>query len=260
MAPFAEFGVPFANSARERRIRDLLDIYKSDLAAYTRLLGGERLRGWFAELPLEERVAIARDHLGMYRGRADADEATAKRMRDWERGGEIGLAEAALVTIVQIARGWSDADMAAQAGIEARSVRDDSRGARRGSRRAGEADLSAQHRRPACEPTGSGRASTWMRCRRRRPRRGRPLRAPRASPNSLTTTIVGLYSTLTDWYLRAGEGRVETIKAVIDAERAVRPVSGVIVFDAGKRIRWRQGLTAPGYEGVAGLFAPAAGR
>lgn len=32
-------------------------------------------------------------------------------------------------------------------------------------------------------------------------------------------------------------------------------MSGVIVFDVGRRIRWRQGLTAPGYEGVGGLFA-----
>jgi hypothetical protein len=65
---------------------------------------------------------------------------------------------------------------------------------------------------------------------------------------------VGLYRSLSDWYLRAGEGRVETIKALIDAERAVRPVTGVIVFDSGKRIRWQQGVTTPGYDGVAGLF------
>ncbi|HET6315186.1 MAG TPA: hypothetical protein VFG86_01925, partial [Chloroflexota bacterium] len=77
-----------------------------------------------------------------------------------------------------------------------------------------------------------------------------------AVATALSTTTVGLYSsTLSDWYMRAGEGRVESIKAVIDAERAVRPVSGSIVFDSGKRIHWRQGLTAPGYEGVAGLFA-----
>src|SRR6185503_14754947 len=73
---------------------------------------------------------------------------------------------------------------------------------------------------------------------------------------ALSTTIVGLYiTTLADLYLHAGEGRVQTIKAVIDAERAVRPVSGTIVFDTSKRIHWRQGVAAPGYDGVAGLFA-----
>jgi hypothetical protein len=85
VAPFAELGVPFANSARERRIRDLLDAYKTHLLGYVRLLGADRLRGWFAEIPLEERVAIGRTSLRMYRGRVDAAEATAKRMR------EIGL-------------------------------------------------------------------------------------------------------------------------------------------------------------------------
>jgi hypothetical protein len=253
VAPFAELGVPFANSARERRIRELLDIYKSDLAAYTRLLGGERLRGWFAELALDERVEIARSYLGMYRGRADAADATAKRMRDWERGGEIGLADAALVTLVQIARGWSDADMAARAGIEAdqfetvRAALDEVRG--------GLAKLIYLPSTVArLRVAGFGTRfdveemkATWAEARSAAAR-------AESIANSLSTTIVGLYSTLSDWYMRAGEGRVETIKAVIDAERAVRPVSGVIVFDAGKRIRWRQGVTAPGYEGVAGLF------
>src|SRR5206468_4153728 len=74
VAPFAELGVPFANSARERRIRELLDEYKQRLGVVGRLVGGERVRGWFAEIPIDERVAIARDYLGMYHGRADAVE------------------------------------------------------------------------------------------------------------------------------------------------------------------------------------------
>ena len=69
------------------------------------------------------------------------------------------------------------------------------------------------------------------------------------------TTIAGLYRALSIWYRRVGEGRVETIKAVIEAERAVRPVRGIIVFDTGRRIQWRHGLSMPGYEGVAGLFS-----
>jgi hypothetical protein len=62
----------------------------------------------------------------------------------------------------------------------------------------------------------------------------------------LATTITGLYDGLSDWYMRVGEGRVETIKAVIEAERSVRPVGGIIVFDTGRRIRWREGVVAPG--------------
>src|SRR5205814_6838449 len=55
-------------------------------------------------------------------------------LRDWERGGNIGLAEAPLVTILQIARGWSDAEVAARAGVDAdqfealRAVVDTARG------------------------------------------------------------------------------------------------------------------------------------
>ncbi|HET9220886.1 MAG TPA: hypothetical protein VFO07_00195, partial [Roseiflexaceae bacterium] len=51
------------------------------------------------------------------------------------------------------------------------------------------------------------------------------------------------------------EGRVETIKAVIEAERATRDVSGIIIFDNARRINWKQGLAAPGYEGTSGLYA-----
>ena len=154
VAPFAELGVPFANSARERRIRELLDIYKSDLAAYTRLLGGERLRGWFAELPLDERVEIARSYLGMYRGRADA--ADGHRQTACATGS--AAARSAWPT-----RRWSRSSRSHAAGrtrtwprrqASSRTVRDGSGGAGRRSRRAGEADLSAQHRRPACESTG----------------------------------------------------------------------------------------------------------
>ncbi len=68
-------------------------------------------------------------------------------------------------------------------------------------------------------------------------------------------TIVGLYDSLSNWYLYAGEGRVATIKAIIEAERAGRPLRATIVFDAGTSIRWRDGIAMPRYAGVGGLFA-----
>jgi hypothetical protein len=52
-----------------------------------------------------------------------------------------------------------------------------------------------------------------------------------------------------------GEGRVETIKAIIEAENRVRPISGKIVFDTGRRIQWKEAVAVPGYQGVGGLFA-----
>jgi superfamily II DNA or RNA helicase len=238
VAPFAELGVPYANSARERRIRDLLDAYKALLLAYVRQLGAQRLRTWFAEVPLEQRCAIGQTALGMYRGRPDAEMATAKRMRDWEQGDEIGLAESSIVSILQIARGWSDRDLAREAGMdpnEFERLREQFEDVR--------TDLAELIYLPATV------------AQLRRPGFATEFDTSERARDALRSTIAGLYRNLSDWYQRAGEGRVETIKALIDAERAVRPVTGVIVFDSGKRIRWQQGLTAPGYEGVAGLFA-----
>jgi superfamily II DNA or RNA helicase len=233
VAPFAELGLPFANSARERRIRELLDLYKASMLEYVGLVGADRLRALFAAIPLEERVSIGRASLGMYRGRPDAQEATAKRLRDWEQPGEIGLAEVAIVSIVQLARAWSDLDLVRHADVDP-------------SRFASLREKLEQVRADLAEliylPSTVARLQL-------------PGFATESPSEGMATTIVGLYRGLSDWYLRAGEGRVETIKAVIDAERAARRVSGAIVFDTGKRIRWRQGLTAPGYEGVAGLFA-----
>jgi superfamily II DNA or RNA helicase len=233
VAPFAELGLPFANSARERRIRDLLDRYKSSMLECVALIGADQLRTWFAEIPLDERVATARAVLGMYRGRADAAEATAKRLRDWEQPGDIGLAEISIVSLIQLARGWSDRDLLEHANADPATFE-----ALRQRLEAIRVELASLIYVPATVA-----------------RLQLPGFGTDAPDRTLATTVVGLYRSLSDWYLRAGEGRVETIKAVIDAERSSRRVSGAIVFDAGKRIRWRQGLSAPGYEGVAGLFA-----
>jgi hypothetical protein len=111
VAPFAEFGVPFAYSDREQRIRDLLDVYKAQLRNFMALIGSDTLRSWFAEIPLEERVALGRDVLRMYAGRKDQDELLMKRFQTWERGGQLALTELPLVTLVQLSKGWSDEDL-----------------------------------------------------------------------------------------------------------------------------------------------------
>jgi hypothetical protein len=68
-------------------------------------------------------------------------------------------------------------------------------------------------------------------------------------------TLFGLYEGLSEWYRRVGEGRVETIKAIIEAERATRRISGTIIFDNARRIHWKKELATPGYEGLGGLYA-----
>jgi hypothetical protein len=191
----------------------------------------------------------------MYRGRKDWLDALDKRFAEWESGraDSLAITEARLVTLVQMAHGWSDAELVAQTGADTaqfealrvalNDIRQEllalvylpktmARLQTEGFTHRLEAD--ALHRLP--ETTGISTRTE-------------------AAKDLLATTITGLYDGLSDWYLRMGEGRVETIKAVIAAENRVRPISGKIVFDSGRRIHWKEGVPTPGYQGVGGLFA-----
>ena len=259
VAPFAELGAPFSYSARERRIRDLLDSYKAKTSAFTELVGSDRLRAWFAGLPMDERAAIGHEFLNMYAGRKDWQSTLPKRLAEWESGGSLQLTEMKLVTTLQIARQWPDADLVREAGAdeeaftqlvaEIEGIRSElmeliylpvtlERLQRPGFTT--RFDVAAM-RQAYSEATNQAARSE-------------------AVKDRLATTIVGLYEGLSEWYRRVGEGRVETIKAVIEAERATRPVSGVIIFDNARRIQWKQGalgqgVAVPGYEGLGGLYA-----
>ena len=254
VAPFAELGAAFSYSERERRIRDLLDSYKEQASAFMDLVGGERLRRWFAEIPLDERTSIGHDLLNMYQGRKDWRPALAKRLQEWEQGGSLALTEAKLVTLVQIARHWSDADLAQEAGMDAGQFAGLVAGLE-----ALRTELAGLIYLPVTlkRLSATGFASRFDPAALRQAHDGASSQAARneAVKDQLATTIVGLYEGLSEWYRRVGEGRVETIKAVIEAERATRPVSGIIIFDNARRINWKQGLAAPGYEGVSGLYA-----
>ncbi|WP_432821509.1 DEAD/DEAH box helicase, partial [Trichloromonas sp.] len=260
VAPFAELGIPFAYSDREQQVRVLLDEYKIIIHEFVELAGSDRLRGLFAAIPLDERVALGRDILRMYAGRANRERALAERFSAWESGGPLTMNELHLLILVQLARGWSDqalvTDGFAPAEREARlrqfemlctrleAIREKLRGQIylpdivRRLEAAGFAttlDAAALHRLPA-ESTSLVQLAEGVR-------------------DGLATTVVGLYDSLKSFYLRAGEGRVDCIKAIVQAERSIRPVSGIIVFDTGKRIPWERGVATPGYSGVAGLFA-----
>lgn len=254
VAPFAELGAPFAYSARERRIRELLDSYKALTSAFMDLVGGERLRAWFAELPMAERAAIGHDLLGMYQGRKDWQPALAQRLAQWETGDSLPLTEAKLVTIVQLARQWSDADLAARAGADDAAFQQlvDAATALR-EELAALIYLPTTLKRLAAPAFArtldvEGVRAAYAAATNQAAR-------SEAVKDGIAGTVIGLYEGLSEWYRRVGEGRVETIKAVIEAERATRPVSGIIIFDTARRIQWKQGLATPGYEGVGGLYA-----
>ena len=59
--------------------------------------------------------------LGMYRGRKDWSAALDKRLAEWEKGSPDSLAitEARLVSILQMALGWSDVELVIQTGADA---------------------------------------------------------------------------------------------------------------------------------------------
>lgn len=77
------------------------------------------------------------------------------------------------------------------------------------------------------------------------------------SRDELAVTMSGLYPSLVEWSQRVGEGRVSVVRSILAAERSARKVHGVIVFDAGTRIRWDRtpGPARPGYGGAGGMFS-----
>ena len=267
VAPFAEFGVPFAYSDREQHIRNLLEEYKVLLREFIDLIGSERLRNWFADIPMDERVAIGRDLLRMYAGRKDRDTALVARFEAWEHGEELNLNELPLITTVQIARNRSDESLVNDAGAELAEEERAVRLARfQGLREQIErirSELKGHIYFPdmvrRLEATGFGVTFDGESIKRL------PVEAPsmvflgERVKDGVATTMAGLYDTLKNFYFRVGEGRVDCIKSIIEAERAARRVTGVIVFDAGKRIQWEAGTAVPGYTGVAGVFAQTLG-
>jgi hypothetical protein len=218
------------------------------------LVGGGQLRAWFAEIPMEERVATGHDLLNMYGSRRDWSSALAKRLAGWESGGSLNLTETKLVSLVQIARQWTDEDLVREAGADAEAFHNLVAKLR---------DIRAQLAELIYLPSTlkrlqmPGFTTTFdvSAMRQAHARASNQAQRNEAVKDGLSTNIVGLYEALSEWYRRVGEGRVETIKAVIEAERATRPVTGIIIFDNARRIDWKQELAVPGYEGLGGLYA-----
>jgi superfamily II DNA or RNA helicase len=256
VAPFGELGVGFSYSARERQVRDLLDDFKERTREYVELLGTDRLCTWLEEVPLEDRLSIAHDLLGMYRGRTDWQAALEKRLAGWAPGRlrSVGLTDARLVSIIQIARGWTDRELAERAGVDRErfeAIRERLLAIR--EELATLVYLPRALERLRAPGFGETLDAAGIRSLTESVR-GSAARVD-AVRDALATTIVGGYDGISDWYLRVGEGRVETIRAVMDAERAMRPIGGIIIFDNARAIRWREGIAMPGYVGVGGLFA-----
>jgi superfamily II DNA or RNA helicase len=268
VAPFAEFGLPFTYSDREREILSLLELYKSSVKELIDIVGSANLRSLFRQIPLTERIRIGGDILGLYSSKKNRNEALKSRFGQWEEGSDVNLSELAMISIIQIAHGLSDYEIVQQA----------------------VAELPARERREKTSKFLSMLAfltklrsklaqlifSVELVHRLETPNFGRKIDKKRLlalldsnltkedvreeSRNLLSSTIVGLYMSLTTLYYRMGEGRVEVINSIIKAEASTRKLNATIIFSQGKRIRWENFDPSPGYVGVAGVFSEMLGQ
>ncbi len=263
VAPFAEIGVPFAYSEREQRVRQLVDEYKELLKSLlNEVVGASTLRAWFAELPMVDRVAIARGLLRMAawlrggprrRHREAPGGLGGRRCRDAARGGHGHDSPGPARLVGQRSGGC-------RAGRGRGRPRREIAEATCGGADAIREELTGLIYRPEAErrltvagwgtaaPSGARELVTAAMSAAERFERSR---------DELAVTMSGLYPSLVEWAQRVGEGRVSVVRSILAAERSVRKVHGVIVFDAGTRIRWDRtpGPARPGYGGVGGMFS-----
>lgn len=263
VAPFAEYGVPFTYSDRERHAIDLLKEYKSYLIEYVDILGIDRLKKLFANIPLEKRIVIGKDILRQYSGRKDQDSALEKRYTGWEQGDKFTLNELPIILMIQIAENLSDKALFEKTIID--STDEEKEKKRRGLQEIiikidkirdelkGLIYFPDLTSRLNAENFGStfNAENIWNLSSQITNRSA----FKEQVKDELAFSLVGLYTSLKNLYYRMGEGRVDSIRSIIDAEHSSRKVSGVIIFDAAKRIREERDTSVPGYAGVGGLFA-----
>ena len=266
--PLPSLACPSQTVRAKRKVRDLLDGYKERLREFFALVGVGRLRTQFGQVAMETRVTIARDLLNMLPGDKNRDASLAKRMTEWERGSTetLNITDIKMVTILQLATGHSDSDLFLHSGHrevdggadDPSSLDWDAFWRLHGSIDEIRRELARLIYLPrTVELLQTPEFGTRFDASGARAladaKMSHGARADRLA-TIMAGTFVGLYGELSSWYRRVGEGRVETIKAVIEAERGARHISGTIVFDNARRILWKTGIPAPGYEGVGGLF------
>jgi len=268
VAPFAEFGLPFTHSNRERKILSLLDSYKSSIRGFIDILGSSNLRKLFSQIPLEKQIVIGRDILGIYSRRADQEIALTERYHSWESGEDLNFYEWPMINIIQIAENLSDYGLLEKL-IAGRPINEQYERKRRFTvlldllmklrqellhllispdikYRLEMHDFGSKLDTKSLQKIASSKISK--------------AKKHDKIKDLLSPTILGLFTSLSSYQYRMGEGLVESVNSIIKAERAVRGLNAAIVFGKGKRIRWEGGPANPGYAGVAGIFAQLLGQ
>jgi len=266
VAPIAELGVTFAYSGRERAIRDLHNEIKANMKEIWSYFGYNNLRREFQKIPLNERLFICKELLGMYQSYRNelATEKLKAKFADWapkKDKGPLTLADVNLVQAVQIYNGWSDISLAANA-VHKNAAREV----------VNETEKLVLHleqliRIPSLKKmisaekygTRMPKRTTIYNIRKQYKDRREVVKKVR---EIMCSTMVGIYRALDVWArTKIGEGRVGTLQSIINAEEEIRDVKGVVIFDSGRTIKIESdsGIGSPGFSGVGGSFAQSLG-
>jgi superfamily II DNA or RNA helicase len=258
LAPFAEAGVAFGHSRREQALRAAVVRYRRSLVAWLRLLDPAVVRAAYAAVDPATRLAVAQRLLRLTSRAPDHEAGLRVRLAQWEHGGAVHASELSMVSILQVARGWSDTAM-----IAALCRDDAARAAARAALEALRAERDAcatlvalPHNRARVEAPGFG---TTLDTERLRALLDDPTVHATARWNEardlLATTAAGAHLALHDDAVHNGEGRVHTIAAIVEAERESRPGARAVVFERGGALHVDDATATPGHRGLAGTFA-----
>jgi superfamily II DNA or RNA helicase len=253
VAPFAEFGVPYAFSAREQQIRLLLEEFRKLYRRFLAICDVDFVRSEYTRIPLEQRVLIIQRLMGMYADRPDGDDSVKMRLQQWEQLSSLSLNQTAILLIVQATTGASEFGFVPKKHWdELRKVLQQVHGLR--TRMAEVCALDDVSAVVGARTKLGQKIPTDEVARLLRPKVSNE-RARREFRKLSASSLTGLYFGVRPWARHLGEGRIDAVKSIINAERHTRTVTGTIVFDESRSLHWGDKAVSAGFDGVGGMFA-----
>ncbi|MBN1191083.1 MAG: DEAD/DEAH box helicase family protein [Dehalococcoidales bacterium] len=261
VAPFAEFGIPFTYSEREMKVRSLLQEYKKVMNQYLEQLDLNKLTSLFSDIETSRRFEIARDFLQMYEGDPGQEEKIKERFEAWSQVESLNLNKVPLLLIAQMALNYSDNQLLSTAGKNLAAPSEPS--SLKSRELIAGADRIRQYLkdymdypdiRNKLDYPGFGSDVDFAALFAKKSQTENRAMLKEFAREKLAATVFGLYLSLKDFYYRAGQGHIDCIKSIIDAEQQTRRVSGVIIFDKARHLPLEDGQVTAQYSGVGGLF------
>ena len=266
VAPIAELGVTFAYSGREKAIRDLHNEIKVNMKQLWSYFGDNNLRREFQKIPMNDRIFICKEILGMYQSYRNEmiNDKLKSKFVEWapsKEKGPLSLNDTNLVATVQIFNSWSDISLAYNSTHPnaAREIVEETE--KLMLRLEQLIRIPSLQKMIKAEKYGSRmpKRQTIYNIRKESKDRRETVKKVR---DIMCSTMVGIYKVLDAWArTKIGEGRVGTLQSIINAEEEIRDVKGVVIFDTGRTIKVEEetGIGSPGFSGVGGSFAQSLG-